>query len=244
MQCVTCGTVLTGKARRSCSKRCNDRWRATARVAPFTCTGCGADVLVPPNKRARRHFCSRACARATNNRRYERGPGNPRWRGGRALSYGPDWRRIKQLVRERDRVCRHCGKTPQENGRALDVHHLDPFRFSGNNDPDTLVALCRSCHMRADDHGRRGTAVFLRRAGQVRRPTKREIRRLRAFLREAERAARRKENQREAERLAAEGASLRQIAMTLGVSHQTVANWLAGRFRGNVGEPPVAYLVA
>jgi len=210
----------------------------------FECLGCGRDATVQRRDLSKRKYCSRACYRAHFNQRYLAGERNGRWRGGRALSYGPGWKQIKQQVRERDRACRGCGKTPEENGRALDVHHLDPYRFSGNNDLDNLRALCRSCHMRADDHGRRGSAAFLRQAGLPTRPTKREIRRLRARLRAAERAARRTENQREAERLAAEGASLRQIAMTLGVSHQTVANWLAGRFRGNVGEPAVAYLAA
>lgn len=188
--------------------------------------------------------------RRTFNRLYQRGAGNPRWRGGRALSYGPSWKQIKAFVRARDQVCRKCGKTPEQNGRALDVHHTDPFRFSGDNDPEKLEALCRSCHMRADDHGRRGSARFLRTAGLPSRPTKREIRRLREAVRAAERRARRRAAQREAEWMAAEGASLRTIARALSVSHQTVANWLNGRYLlpddppDHVGEAPLPYAAA
>jgi DNA invertase Pin-like site-specific DNA recombinase len=121
--------------------------------------------------------------------------------------------------------------TPAENGRALDVHHIDPFRFSGDNRLENLRALCRSCHMRADDHGRAGSATFLRRAGRSSKPTKREIRRLWALARQAERTARRRAHQTEARRVHAAGASLRQIARALGISHQTVANWIDGRYR-------------
>lgn len=198
----------------------------------------------------RRKYCSLGCARAEYNRTHFRGANNPRWRGGRALSYGPNWKQIKAFVRARDGVCRDCGKTPEENGRALDVHHTDPFRFSGDNDPEKLQALCRSCHMRADDHGRRGSARFLRPAGLPTRPTKREIRRLRAAVRAAERRARRRAAQREAERMAADGTSLREIARALGVSHQTVANWLTGHYRlpddppDHVGEAPLPYAAA
>jgi hypothetical protein len=53
------------------------------------------------------------------------------WRGGRALYYGEGWKDIKMQVRARDLVCTNCGKAAEQNGRALDVHHLDPFRFLG-----------------------------------------------------------------------------------------------------------------
>ncbi|MGZ4140598.1 MAG: HNH endonuclease [Actinomycetota bacterium] len=157
------------------------------------------------------------------------GPDNPRWRGGRALSYGPYWSKIKIEVRARDQVCRSCGKTPEQNGRALDVHHLNPYRFSGDNSLDNLVALCHACHMRADDHGRAGAAAFLHN-DRPKRATKREIRRLRALVRAAEARALRRESQARAIQLSDQGASLREIATALNVSHQTVANWLKGRY--------------
>jgi HNH endonuclease/helix-turn-helix protein len=146
------------------------------------------------------------------------------WRGGRAISYGPGWKETKVLVRDRDKVCQFCGKTPEQNGRALDVHHIDPYRYTANNHPDNLVALCRSCHMRAIDRGRRGSARF---AGpqqlELKPPSQRELIRRRGY---AERA-RRKGLMEQAFELNAKGRSLRQIARALGVSHQTIANWLA-----------------
>lgn len=166
------------------------------------------------------------------------GPRNGNWRGGQALSYGPGWREIKEQVRARDGVCRNCGKAPKQNGRALDVHHLRPYRFSGDNSPENLVALCRSCHMQADDHGRRGHARHTRisYADEKRPPSQRELRRRRG----KQAKARRRKLTRKAWKLHRRDMSLRQIARKLGVSHQTVANWLtAGRaYQNPVSGPP------
>jgi 5-methylcytosine-specific restriction endonuclease McrA len=162
------------------------------------------------------------------------GERNGMWKGGKALAYGPGWRRIKEVVRQRDGVCRRCGKTPKENGRALNVHHIEPLRFSGDHSHDNLVALCRSCHMRTDDHGRRGQARFLRRQGIEKPPTKRATRRREARRRKIEAMRSRAMLQARAFELAAQGRSLRQIAQSLGVSHQTVANWLSGAVRSLV----------
>jgi hypothetical protein len=139
------------------------------------------------------------------------------------MSYGPGWKQIKEEVRARDRVCRKCAKTPEDNGRALDVHHLGPYRFSGNNHHDNLVALCRSCPMRGEDHGRRASARF---AGpqqlELRPLSQRELRRIRGHRQRERRRA----LQKEARKLRKQGFSLRAIGRRLGVSHQTVANWL------------------
>jgi 5-methylcytosine-specific restriction endonuclease McrA len=190
---------------------------------PFTCPACGSTADIPRNKLSERRYCTRRCATATFNSTHLVGPNNGRWRGGRALNYGPGWKQIKARIRERDRVCRRCGKTPAQNGRALDVHHLDPFRFSGDHSDDNLVALCRSCHMRADDHGRAGSARFLSEHAVPKPPTKRETRHAAAVARAAARARAR----RRAAELHTSGWSLRAIALSFGVSHQTVVNWIS-----------------
>lgn len=239
MRCETCGEGLSGARRRWCSKRCNDAWRHKVRSKPLECRSCGRTVLVAACEWARRKYCSKLCADRHYNTTFLRGARNGRWRGGRALSYGQNWKRIKTEVRARDRVCRHCGKTPEGNGRALDVHHLRPFRFSGDNSHDNLVALCRTCHMRADDHGRKGSARFLA-LPAVKRPTKRELRRLRRLIRAAEARARRKTAQRIALDRHAEGGSLREIARAVGYSHETVNQWLRGHHRVEERAPAYA----
>src|SRR5579864_800657 len=219
--CFLCGAELSGQRRKWCSKRCRDRWRGSVPSVTKTCEGCAVEFTVPVGRLCARKFCSMECAYKNRRMALLVGSDNPNWRGGRALSYGAGWNALKAEIRLRDLVCQGCGKSPEQNGRALDVHHLQPFRFSGDNSPENLVALCRSCHMRADDHGRAGTAIFLHN-DKPRRPTKREIRRLKQLMREAERRALRRQHQREAMTMNQEGMSLREIARALGVSHQTV----------------------
>ncbi len=67
--------------------------------------------------------------------------------------YGPFWESIKKTIRKRDGYkCQHCGK--EEGERALDVHHIIPFRACPNPDianlPENLVTLCPSCHRIAE----------------------------------------------------------------------------------------------
>lgn len=117
-------------------------------------------------------------------------------------------------------------RPPAENGRALDVHHIKPYRYTKDNSPENLVALCRSCHMRSVDRGRRGAARF---AGpqqlELKPPTQRELRQRRGLKRQLKRLA----LQAQAYLLNASGRSLREIAGELGVSRQTIANWLSAR---------------
>lgn len=60
------------------------------------------------------------------------------------------WMQRAAEVRARDKVCRDCGKTPSQNRRALDVHHIVPYRLSHDNSMENLIALCRSCHTKAE----------------------------------------------------------------------------------------------
>jgi len=67
--------------------------------------------------------------------------------------YGPDWKQIKDKVRERDNyTCQNCGIA--EDGRAHDVHHRIPFRtFARRKDAnraDNLITLCPKCHRMAE----------------------------------------------------------------------------------------------
>lgn len=67
--------------------------------------------------------------------------------------YGPRWNRIRDLVRSRDKfTCQVCGS--QENGAALHVHHIKPFRMFTSVDEanhlENLITLCPTCHRRAE----------------------------------------------------------------------------------------------
>jgi len=74
---------------------------------------------------------------------------------------GPNWEEQRRRARARDGYrCRHCSVAERE-GRAHDVHHIQPFRtfgyVRGQNDRyleanrlENLVTLCRSCHRRVE----------------------------------------------------------------------------------------------
>lgn len=110
-----------------------------SRLAPVTvpCANCGMTVTRKQRdmRRAVRLFCSKICADAGQKKR-----------DSDMLRYGPGWKNTRAKVRQRDRTCRNCAKTPEQNGRALHVHHLVPYRFGGTNRLENLVALCDSCH--------------------------------------------------------------------------------------------------
>lgn len=77
----------------------------------------------------------------------------PNWKGGISfVGYPPEFRNgnaLKELVRDRDgRRCVLCGKEEEENGRRLDVHHVDYEKANCN--PDNLVSLCVACNARVN----------------------------------------------------------------------------------------------
>lgn len=125
---------------------CSTACRQAAQRQPLPlCEMCGESC----SKHGRR-FCSASC--------------KVRWyRGERVYNYLGEnfrkdaypidytfWTARAAEVRERDKVCQHCGLTPEENGRALDVHHIVPYRVTQDNSPENLITLCRACHKKAD----------------------------------------------------------------------------------------------
>ena len=100
------------------------------------------------------------------------------WRGGPQGSYGKDWPRIAEQIRDRDgRRCLACGKSEAENvaetGKRLVVDHVRPRR---DGDPatrdklDGLVSVCHRCHgkkLKGETNFRRGDVLDQRRYEQV-----------------------------------------------------------------------------
>jgi len=71
--------------------------------------------------------------------------------------YGPDWPRIRDRVRARDKyTCQVCGLV--EANRQHDVHHKIPFRAFTSaveaNRLENLTTLCPSCHHKAEQNVR------------------------------------------------------------------------------------------
>lgn len=72
------------------------------------------------------------------------GENNPAWAGGTSFfPYCQKFnKKLKEKIRNRDnRTCQLCGM--KENGRKLDVHHINHDK---QNCEPQLIALCRNCH--------------------------------------------------------------------------------------------------
>ncbi len=81
----------------------------------------------------------------------KKGKKNHNWQGGISFEpYGLEFNKdLKEVIRNRDRrKCQICEKTELESGKALDVHHIDYNK--NNNNPNNLISLCRSCHIKTN----------------------------------------------------------------------------------------------
>jgi hypothetical protein len=76
------------------------------------------------------------------------------WKGG--ISFEPYCNKFDKPFKERcrkffGRICVECGKTEVENGKRLDVHHVNFDKSSCCSDATPLfVALCKSCHIKTN----------------------------------------------------------------------------------------------
>jgi 5-methylcytosine-specific restriction protein A len=57
--------------------------------------------------------------------------------------YGPEWRRLRAIVRVEEPACRRCGSTV-----LLTVDHIVPRSLGGTDARSNLRTLCRACHAR------------------------------------------------------------------------------------------------
>lgn len=154
---------------RFCSQACFGKWlsehnrgpnnhnygkslpQPTDRVA-LVCPVCQGEFAVKRSHAKRRRFCSKLCQGAHQSIAM-RGEANFAYNGGYEPYYGPSWREAMRAARQRDRVCQGCGKSPDELGRELDVHHIAPFKAFGlprheeANALANLISLCNVCHL-------------------------------------------------------------------------------------------------
>jgi len=162
MTCQICGGPL-GKGRTVyCSRHCMAQGyarRAADRRSP--CTECGAEG------RTRRGLCAHCYARtrraenpeayrAAQARRRRQHPDRERLRSrlDRDRKYFDGKKEV--ILADRGAVCADCGATEgDKSGRALHLHHDDHSglttigdRRRVNNNPENLIPLCGSCHMK------------------------------------------------------------------------------------------------
>lgn len=99
------------------------------------------------------------------------GENHPQWSYGASfLPYTQDWTEdLKDSIRKRDDYqCKICLLSQEEQGRKLDVHHIDYDKT--NCDPSNLVSLCDSCHAKTGFGNReRWKMFFYKRTDRARR---------------------------------------------------------------------------
>jgi len=124
----------------------------------LTCSECGETFeraksgVVGTEKH---YFCSKEC-QAKNIDYILRGEYHFRYIDGESKNNrGKGWIRTRKEVRLRDNyTCGICGITEKEIGKALDVHHIKPYRLFDDseeaNSINNLISLCPSCHHREE----------------------------------------------------------------------------------------------
>lgn len=156
-KCGNCGEVfavppstLSRGGGKFCSAKCYFARQATRPgFIDVKCANCGQAFRRTQGavKRVKQSFCSKRCSHE-----YISGERHHSYRGGERHRRGPGWQANRRACRERDRNCRACGKTPEQNGQALSVDHVIPWRLFADeriaNSLENLIALCRSCHAR------------------------------------------------------------------------------------------------
>ena len=61
---------------------------------------------------------------------------------------------LKERIRDRDNhICQLCDRLESECDQKLDVHHIDYKKKNCN--PNNLISLCRSCHLKTNDREKR-----------------------------------------------------------------------------------------
>ena len=57
------------------------------------------------------------------------------------------WLSLREYILERDNyTCQDCGVFHMDKG--LEAHHVVPLRQRGANEPDNLITLCSTCHLK------------------------------------------------------------------------------------------------
>ncbi len=131
-----------------CSFKCRCEFNKTS--VKMKCDFCGISFEKKKSQKSRsdKHFC---CFLCSSN--FHTGKNHTNFKD---VGYGIRWKQIAQKIRDRDKVCRRCGKGEFENKTKLHVHHIIPFRYYGvkrRNEAhreENLICLCKRCHKKTE----------------------------------------------------------------------------------------------
>jgi 5-methylcytosine-specific restriction endonuclease McrA/DNA-binding XRE family transcriptional regulator len=124
---------------------------------------------IPWNKGLHYRSRPKSATEREATRQRMRGAGNHRWRGGissQAIAIRRCVNALRPSIYARDSYCcRLCGK----RGGKLSIHHVLPVwaRPELVCDPDNMVTLCRSCHLKVNQHEEDYIEVFGRTSGEL-----------------------------------------------------------------------------
>lgn len=172
VECNKCGKILLRQKKQVeaanhifCSRKCRigyflgEKHPLNSKIK-VKCLNCKKEIF---RKRCEveayeKLFCSRQC-----RDKYSRGDKHHCWNGGTSLEpYGLEFNNyLKLKIRERDKFCcLICGCSEEENGRSLDIHHVDYDKK--NNSDSNLVSLCRKngCHSKTLTKRQYWTTLF------------------------------------------------------------------------------------
>lgn len=123
------------------------------------CAQCGASLHRPPWRisTVSRHFCRDTDCFPQWLRENTGGQDSPNWRGGVNLRDAlvkllpTSWPVARTHARESaQHQCQMCDVEEREMVKELDIHHLVPVLSGGTNGEYNTVALCDTCHRKAD----------------------------------------------------------------------------------------------
>lgn len=163
--CKVCGKVfyrykydLKRRPMECCSRECyyiDKHNKSKNERIKLKCEICGKDfdIIKSQYHAADNHVCSWQCLNKWK-RIHQIGENSAGWKGG--ISFEPYCILFNNEFKERVRAffgnkCAICGKTKEENGRALCIHHVNYDKETCCNDSERLFApLCMSCHAKTN----------------------------------------------------------------------------------------------
>jgi len=149
--CKDCGKKLVKISAQRCSS-CSAIERFKHEVSPARidgrsttkhyCIKCKVNEISYVNWRIGQQRCQSCAKLGEENSLYIHGNGYKPY----PLEFN---KRLKEFIRDRDNhKCQKCNMTEEDNGRKLDVHHID---YNKMNCIDTnLISLCSSCNIKAN----------------------------------------------------------------------------------------------
>ena len=151
--CKGCGKRVSFYAKRC--RDCDNNLKNKTKIEK-KCIDCGKKIYY---KSIRCGSCSQKGHKVSQQTRINMGKGqkkrlknpknHPAYVGELNRSYPLKFRKIKILIRERDRhTCQLCNKKEKFFDEKLHVHHID-YDIDNCNESN-LISLCRSCHTKTN----------------------------------------------------------------------------------------------